>query len=446
VLLWSVTRIRRRLLVVNGTKTGFAGCWGRSGRDSAAPRFRPGACLAPDALVRLHRAQPPRRCLQRWPFGERRPTPQFAANASARGYRISAALKICIVAALFLAISMRSIHAQQPQNSTSAGRTVPTFEALRHTQMQLPGLFTAWCGSNDKFIVYAGQSVEIRDTQSKLTTLTGLLPAAMQCSENDDRVAAVDYLKASVREIDARRGTDRILAFFEKNPRSDPHVSFSADFGTVVSDRALIFSSDASVLRYVKTSPDDDKYVREIKVSDMASSFYKVTASHIYVYDMDNKKIGGGPVPEGFFFRRGWFDESENLILFLGSDDDESGDGFIFACAIKTWNCRQALKGVVNVSFAKGLLGVVSSVDRRPRTADDGDSEVLPRRYAVEVKDREMKTLIRQEFNSADRPRMRAEIATSGKKIILLWHDRTRCPQAGLCETGIIVDLGWRLK
>jgi len=66
--------------VVNGTKTGFVGCLGRGGRDSAAPRFRSGACLAPDVLVRLHGAHPPRRCLQKWPFGERRPTSQFTAS------------------------------------------------------------------------------------------------------------------------------------------------------------------------------------------------------------------------------------------------------------------------------------------------------------------------------------------------------------------------------
>jgi len=358
--------------------------------------------------------------------------------------------------ALSLLVGVAAGDAQQSQSSETSGKAIPTFEALDHTPAP-PGFFKNWCGLHDRILMEVGQEIGIYDGATRSSVFTGWPLTALQCSSDGQRVVFVDNLAAVVREVDIRSGADRVLASFEKDRLHYPVISASPDLRIVATDRSLHLSGDKGDLTIIDlTTPGGGRRVYRVKWNEDSSSFLTVSSvlddQVIDVFDCEHRRVASGPVPRGFVFRDGWFsDGGQSLILYLGSSTDEFGLGFIFRCKLVGWKCERVLSDIAHASSGGGVFATVRGLDKPPAAAIEGGSQALPPRYVVEIRNNAMQVRVRNTYASVVRRHVEAAMAPSGKKVTLTWvSDKAKmCPRprgAGLCETGIVVDLSGRLR
>lgn len=351
----------------------------------------------------------------------------------------------CALAAIGLTVYLLSGstagHAQQAKSSPAPAKPIPTFDALPHSPMP-HGEFQQWCGLNDVALV-RGELLEAFADGVKLSTLLVPRKVDAQCSNDGQRMAVVDDDAGWITEVDVRSAAvTHKLATFER--AKNTKAFFSPDLKSVVSEQPL--APGVTDLQIIQT----DGRVSDVRWHPDSSEFFVVSHSQlnphalrVEVYDT-KEKIGGGPIPEAYFYHEGWFANSRAVYLYLGLERDEFGVGVIWECQIENWKCRQIAGNVLEVSASDdGALGIVRPVGKYSNT---GEVEKYPSGYTAEIRNGNGQIVARQQFKFAARESLKLIMSPSGKKAILTWHvDRGPECKPGLdyppCMDGMFVDL-----
>jgi hypothetical protein len=230
------TRIRRRLLVVNGTKTGFAGCWGRGGRGSAAPRFRSGACLAPgDDPAASGIGDPPARgCPTRKPAG------------ASMCVRLQHRVTVCSLMAFYLLVGAASSGAQT--NKTNKNIKPNRVTTALFSEVKIDYLAHAtWCYDTVPAFIYSqGRTLlqaDLHGHVSPILEAPEYIGVAF-CSQDGRIISFVSH-------PDARKSALRLSIFdTESNDKAEylisPEVSFDPGIHSLMSIDGNVFALPSS--------------------------------------------------------------------------------------------------------------------------------------------------------------------------------------------------------
>jgi hypothetical protein len=327
------------------------------------------------------------------------------------------------------------------------GDTVPTLEALRSTTLPR-GRFVQWCG--DRIVMEVDRRYEIYDGEVKASPLSFPIRSDLICGDDNEMLIFVDEEDGRVSEVDIAKGmVTRTLANYD-NTRSQ-RISFSPDLRRVASDYpiALVGASELKTLEF--------NTLGHLRWSRDSSALFgvrgrtgKANSSRVEIYSAQRQKIASGPLPAGFYFRNGWFADSQALYLYLASLRDEFGSGVVFRCPIASWKCVPIAKNVLEFSVGGGgTIGVIRALGKY---SNDGEETTYPPGYVVEIRNATSQVLARQMFKPSERNDFILAIAPSGTRAVFTWHefcpaekrDSARCSNDG--RGGIVIDLSGKPK
>ena len=246
----------------------------------------------------------------------------------------------------------------------------------------------------------------------------------------------------------------RKLATYQRQPHSV--VSFSPDLKNVASTEPLTLAPGTGDLKVIELRRSEGRGIRDVRWSRDSSELFSVSepqgksnSQSVEIFNAQRQKIASGPLPTGLYFRNGWFANARALYLYLGSNNNEFGSGFVFKCPIEGWKCVLVAKDVLEASVGgDGMLGIVRPVGKY---SNDGDWITIPPQYLVEIRNSNFEVVARQTFKSAERGALDLAIAPSGTKAVLTWVDKIdSCPPEKQidykCHGAIVIDLSGRLK
>ena len=345
------------------------------------------------------------------------------------------------------------------QSSLLAQSTgVPTFEALPHATLP-PGKFKTWCGRTDRYFLVVDGWLAAYDGNRKVSSSTLSIAPRMpvRCSEDGRQAFYVDDEARQVKKVNIEVGASQVLATYKPDQSRRATVSFSPDLQSVATDRSLQLTDEAGKLKVIPVNISGKANLRDIRWNDGSSKLFIAYLTTIEVIDAKGGRIGSGALPKGTYFRDGWFDAGDQvLVLYLALDRDESGPGRLIKCRIVDWKCDRLRSRVDQVSFGgRGAMGIVSPVGRAPAPSHDDDAGTITYadRYSVELRDHASNLLVRQIFLTAiGHTGFKVNVAPSGTKAILRWDAelaaQCRRHEVGdsYCEQGMIVDLSRVLK
>jgi len=352
------------------------------------------------------------------------------------------------LAALALMLSP-SISRAQVTDPPAQGKIVPTLEALPHASKPR-GAFKMWCGKKDRLLLSVGGQFEACDGGRKSATIAISSRWPAQCSADGQQLIYVDTRMGYITRIDIANGASRLLASYKPRETGDDKTALSPDLRSIVSSSSLTLAADAGALKIISVKDIANKQLRDIKRSDDSSKIFAAYFTSIDVLDAQGEKIGSGQLPKGFYYRDGWFAaDRQALILYLASEEDESGPSALIQCRITDWKYSQLKSRVDSASVGgRGILGTVSPVGKPPPPSEDDDGGTIHYydRYVAELRDGASNLVARQVRPRASRTDFEINIAPSGMKAALTWHisPTAECPPtdgSSDCAQGILVDL-----
>lgn len=350
-------------------------------------------------------------------------------------------------------------HAQQGQPSQIRGGTIPTLEALPHDPLPL-GDFIGWCGLDGKILLKVGRGTEIYNGGVKASPLSFPPRSKLNCGDDGQKLAFIDDETRRISEVDIPGGiVTRTLATYEEQLTTE--ISLSPDLKSVASRPPLTLAPSAADLNVIPLSGPGRRAIGRIQWSRDSSELFGISGPEgkskygiVEILNAQHRKIGSGALPAGFFFRDGWFANSQTLILYLGLARDEFGGGFVFRCRIEAWKCEQIARNVLYASVGgDGILAMVRAIGEY---SSDGDTTTYPSRYLAEIRNSASQVVVRQTFKSTERNALHLAVAPSGMKAVLTWNENyaLRCPpeqrESDLCRNGInrgiMIDLSEIVK
>jgi hypothetical protein len=327
---------------------------------------------------------------------------------------------------------------------------VPTFEKLPHTPLP-KGEFIAWCGDRERYLLATDREyVDAYDGSTKISAPSPTGSRWTQCGADGQYIVFPEDDAGRLRRFELKTGKSAILATFDGRSRPGIGIAFSPDMKTVMSDQSLQLTAEAGDLRTIRVSGTIGQPVYKIVWSPDSSKFFVAYSDKIDALDAQGKRIGGGKIRKYSGVTAGWFDaEQTSLFLFLVSDDIQ-GIGSLVRCRIADWRCTRLKERVRQAAGGgKGLIGIVSPIDR-PKLPDD-DSAVPYKRYAAELRDNSFRLLFRQEFTlAAGQTSPELYVSPSAATALLSWWltERAKCPDPAndKCQPGWILNIEKAIK
>jgi hypothetical protein len=334
-------------------------------------------------------------------------------------------------------------------------KIVPTFESLPH--VALPhNAFKTWCGQKDRYLIGVDGQLAAYDVDVKFSTVAVSASLPIQCSADGQQLVYVDYRMGNITKVDIGTGKSWPLASYKANGYEAGSPVVSPDLRSIAAAVPLQLAAGAGDLKVVTVSSFSEaspqEQARDMKWSGNSSRLFAAYWQTIEVLDASGKRIGGGALPKGSYYRDGWFDaDQQGLVLLLALNSDESGPGRLIKCHIADWKCNLIKARVDAISVGgRGVSGVVFPLGKPPRPGedDDGGTVLYSAEYAVEIRDRISNVLARQTLaTKTGRTDFRLRISPSGGKVVLTWNVEpgAECtpaePQRSYCEQGMIADL-----
>jgi hypothetical protein len=357
-----------------------------------------------------------------------------------------------VLIVLLLLPSVNGSLAQKSPPSQPPANAVPTFDALPHQPLP-KGEFEGWCGMSDKMMMRVDDKIEIYDGLVKLTPYGLPNYMTLQCSGDSQKMAFIDEKAGLATEMDIPSATmTRTLASFSKD-LSNPIISFSPDLKNFVTNSPLTVGPWATEIKAIRSKQED---ARNFRWNRESSEFFYMSGSVsgapiiVSAFDVQQRKIGSGKIPDKIWFSDAWFAGSDAVYLFLGLESDKSGLHRVMKCRIREWKCETIVSDVITASAGgNGLLGMVRPIGKYMA---GNETITYPPKVLVELRDGTSKVIARQTFRSVERRMYHLYVAPSGQKAILRWYgnDAPDCSpedrERFMCDCGIIIDLSGRIK
>jgi hypothetical protein len=373
------------------------------------------------------------------------------------GHRARALVASSLLAVSLLAPATRC-RAEQGQRPQERGGAVPSFDSLPSAPFPA-GEFGSWCG--EKIVMVVDDRRLIYDDKGRPPSYSFLSRSKLNCDDDGQRLVQVDHQAGwpektgSASEIEIASGLPiRKIATYQRRPHQI--VSFSPDLKNVASTEPLNLAPGTGDLKVIELRVSEGRGIRHVGWSSDSSKVFAVSepqgksnTQSVEVFNAQRQKIGSGPLPKGLYFRNGWFANGRALYLYLGSNNNEFGTGFVFKCSIDAWKCVLVAKDVLEASVGgDGMLGTVRPVGKY---SNNGDWMTIPPQYLVEIRNSNFQVVARQAFKSAERGGLGLAIAPSGTKVALTWvGEIDSCPaekqKYNKCYEGIVIDLSGRPK
>jgi hypothetical protein len=362
------------------------------------------------------------------------------------------ALAVCGLIVLTLSVGSQSGQAQQDQILRKPSRTIPTLDGLPHIPL-LRGEFLTWCG--DRAVMRVDGGLEVHDAASKPFTLSYLIGDGLECSSDGQKLTYDDREAHRVLRSDVFAGAiPQEIATYEKPEfLRRPILLFSHDSKSVVTTKPLTLPAGAASLNVILLNGEA---ASPIGWNRDSTEFFAVARSReaskdglVEVFNIQLQLIGSGSLPKGSLWRGGWFANSQILYLYLGSEKDEFGVGYVLKCRIEDWKCERIASNVLEASVGgDGVLGIVQPVGKY---SHNGEWETVPQRSVAEIR-KGSRALARQVFEFKDRHSLKIAISPSGMKAVLTWFQRSDagCPPESRkddeCKGAMLIDLSGALN
>ncbi len=333
------------------------------------------------------------------------------------------------VVALVAAASLS--HAEAASSAPNSSSS-PAFSAAFSRSALPPGEFYGWCGLNDKFLMRHGHEVKLYDRGAKQLGAFPIKPGTLKRNISCDDAEVILYTNeaAEIVTFDWRtQGTDEILKYDRARFPSpilalSPSRKYAAYRADGAQGKPLMTPSGMHFLPVAggdfHWKGDSSKLFAILRGEPgVGPRNYQET---VIVYDPATGAETRGKLPQrlSFYDSVAFVDHGAELMLFLKPGDE--GDGAVYRCRIKEFQCKAVVSRVRTASMSEsGELVLVRWLYKRPPPSRADDQIVLPDRYAVEIFRPGEKPMLLATFSPLAHALAVASISPSGRTAVAQW-------------------------